>query len=47
MYLTYGIQFEDEYYVLMDCNMYKDIRHNLLIEITTVQLDFREQSIDT
>ena len=38
---------EDEYHVLMDCEMYRDIRHNLFNEITTVELDFREQSIDT
>ena len=38
---------QDEYHVLMDCEMYRDIRHNLFNEITTVQLDFREQSIDT
>ena len=38
---------EDEYHVLIECNMYKDIRHNLFNEITTVELDFREQSIDT
>ena len=31
----------------MDCNMYRDICHNLFNEITNVQLDFREQSIDT
>ena len=31
----------------MDCEMYRDIRHNLFNEITTVKLDFREQSIDT
>ena len=38
---------EDEYHVLMDCEMYRDIRHDLFNEITTVELDFREQSIDT
>ena len=26
---------EDEYHVLMDCNMYRDFRHNLFNEITT------------
>ena len=38
----------------MDCEMYRDIRHDLfnekkkkINEITTVELDFREQSIDT
>ena len=38
---------EDEYHVLMDCEMYRDIRHDLFNEITTVELDFMEQSIDT
>ena len=28
---------EDEYHVLIDCNMYRDIRHNLFNEITTVK----------
>ena len=27
----------------MDCDMYRDIRHNLCNEATTVQLDFRKQ----
>ena len=38
---------EDEYHVLMDCEMCRDICHNLFNKITTVELVFREQSIDT
>ena len=44
----FAIGYEDEYHVLMDCNMYRDTRHSLFNEITTVGLDFRaKQSIDT